>query len=144
MGVVLKSKGRFGWVQIECICVWVTVEIADKFDIGLSISQSQNKSVVNIFNGLIVCLPVKSLNEEAFSTSEHEEENKEKREVMTNPERKSLNITKKVYKKTPCWKIDERDGKNPVANKKGHISNLKDATPSHSHQTIRVASNLTH
>jgi len=31
--------------------------------------------IVNIFDGIVVHIPIKSLNKEAFSTLEHEEEN---------------------------------------------------------------------
>jgi len=47
-------------------------------------------------------MPTKSPNQEVFSTSEHEEDNKKRKH-------EGVWIPQKVYKETSSWKIEERD-----------------------------------
>jgi len=57
-------------------------------------------------------MPTKSPNEEVFSTSELEEENKERKRSEDQPvKQEGVWIPQKVDKGTPSWKIYERDEK---------------------------------
>jgi len=51
------------------------------------------------------------MNEEVFSTSEHNENRKEKRSETLPGKYEGGRITSKVYGNTLSWKIDERDEK---------------------------------